>query len=72
MNNLAGVLNSQGKSEAARDVYKRVLGLSKKMADPDHRATLTIMDNFVALLDSQGKYEAVRMLRYEMISWAQW
>jgi len=58
INNLAGVLQSQDKYEAAEEMYGRVLELREQVLSSEHPLTLSSMHNLAIILDSQGKYEA--------------
>jgi hypothetical protein len=53
MNNLARVLDIQGKYEAAKEMHQRALELSKKVLGSEHPYTLTSMNNLALVLDSQ-------------------
>ncbi len=58
MNNLAGVLCSQGKYKAAEEIQRQTLQLMEKALGLEHPTTLTSMDNLALMLSDQGKYEA--------------
>jgi tetratricopeptide (TPR) repeat protein len=61
MNNLAAVLGSQGKREAAEEMHRRTLKLREKVRGPEHSYTLTSMSNLAL---GAGKYkEAQEMYR---------
>ena len=62
MNNLAEVLSSQGKYEAAEAMHRRTLELSEKVLGLEHPHTLTSMNNLAEVLRSQGKYEAAEAM----------
>jgi len=53
MNNLALVLDSQGKYEAAEEMHRRALELCEKVLGPEHPSTLVSMNNLARMLDSQ-------------------
>ena len=57
MNNLAVVLDSQGKYEAAEEMYRRTLELREKVLGSKHPDTLMSMNNLAGVLDDQGKYD---------------
>jgi tetratricopeptide (TPR) repeat protein len=57
MNNLAGVLRSQGKYEKAEKMHRQTLELSEEVLGKKHPFTLTSINNLAGVLDSQGKYE---------------
>ncbi len=60
MNNLAGVLDSRGKYEAAEEMHWRALELREKVLGPGHPHTLTSMKNLALVLGYQGQYEATK------------
>ncbi|OCL04340.1 hypothetical protein AOQ84DRAFT_277133, partial [Glonium stellatum] len=55
---LALVLESQGKYEAAEEMHRRALNGYKKVLGKEHPGTLTSVNNLASVLGSQGKYEA--------------
>ena len=57
MNNLAEVLDSQGKYEEAEEMHQQALELREKVLGHEHPATLTSMNNLAGCSSSQGKYE---------------
>ena len=57
MNNLAIVLNSQGKYEEAEQMHRQTLALRETVLGREHPDTLDSMNNLALVLDSQGKYE---------------
>jgi len=63
MNNLALVLDSQGKYEAAEEMQRQAIELKEKVLGPEHPDTLASMDNLTLVLDSQGKYEAAEEMQ---------
>jgi hypothetical protein len=62
MNNLAGVLDSQGKYTEAETMHRRTLAMREKVFGVEHPDTLTSMNNLAGVLDSQGKYEEAIVL----------
>ena len=52
MNNLAALLDSQGKYEEAEKIYRQTLALSEKVLPKDHPDTLMSMNNLAFVLDS--------------------
>jgi tetratricopeptide (TPR) repeat protein len=56
MNNLAFVLNRQGKRSEAEEIYQRTLELSERVLGKEHLSTLTSMNNLAFVLNNQGKY----------------
>jgi tetratricopeptide (TPR) repeat protein len=57
MNNLASLLQSQGKSDEAEPMYRQALALREKVLGKEHPDTLTSMNNLAGLLEGQGKYD---------------
>ncbi|KAI6480714.1 hypothetical protein MCOR13_011076 [Pyricularia oryzae] len=62
MNNLASVLDRQGKYEEAEQMHRKTLALYKKVLGPENPSTFTSMGNLASVLDSQGKYEEAKHL----------
>ena len=56
MNNLARVLDNQGKYEEAEEMHRQALALRETVLGKEHPDTLTSMNNLALVLDSQGKY----------------
>jgi hypothetical protein len=52
INNLAGVLNRQGKYKKAEAMHRQTLAISKKMLTPEHPFTLTSISNLALVLGS--------------------
>ncbi|KAK8071889.1 ATP GTP binding protein [Apiospora saccharicola] len=64
MNNLAFVLDRQGKYGEAEQMHRQTLELRVKVLGQEHPDTLTNMNNLAFVLESQGKYlEAEQMHR---------
>ena len=57
MNNLALVLNQQGKYEEAEEMHRQALALRETVLGKEHPNTLRSMNNLALVLESQGKYE---------------
>jgi tetratricopeptide (TPR) repeat protein len=57
MNNLALLLDRQGKYEEAEAMHRQTLATREKGLGHEHPDTLTSMNNLALLLDRQGKYE---------------
>jgi hypothetical protein len=55
MNNLALVLDSQGKYDEAEGMHRQTLDLMEKVLGREHLSTLTSMNNLAVVLDGQGK-----------------
>jgi hypothetical protein len=52
INNLAGVLNRQGKYKEAKAMHRQTQAISKKMLGPKHPLRLTSISNLALVLDS--------------------
>ena len=57
MNNLALVLNRQGKYEEAGQMHREVLRIMQKVLGMEHPHTLMSMNNLATVLGDQDKYE---------------
>src|SRR5882757_7950127 len=68
MNNLALVLDSQGKYEAAEAMHRQTLATKEKVLGKQHPSTLTSMNNLALVLDSQGKYEAAEAMHRQTLA----
>ncbi|KAI1330264.1 Tetratricopeptide repeat-domain-containing protein [Xylariaceae sp. FL0255] len=64
MDNLASVLDSQGKYEEAEKMHRQTLGLGEKVLGREHPDTLTSMNNLALVLRSQGKYDEAQKFTY--------
>jgi tetratricopeptide (TPR) repeat protein len=62
MNNLASLLESQGKYDEAEPLHRQTLALRKKILGPEHPSTLISINNLALLLESQGKYDEAELL----------
>ncbi|KAF7507687.1 hypothetical protein GJ744_010240 [Endocarpon pusillum] len=62
VNNLALVLQYQGKYEQAEQLHRRALAGNEKELGESHPLTLTSMDNLAVVLQYQGKYEQAEQL----------
>ena len=67
MNNLAAVLNSQGKYEEAEQMHRQTLQLKEKVLGKEHPSTLTSINNLAAVLNSQGKYEEAEQIHRQAL-----
>lgn len=56
MNNLAGVLSSQGDYAAAEAMHRQTLLLRERVLGKEHPSTLTSMNNLAYVLDKQEKH----------------
>jgi tetratricopeptide (TPR) repeat protein len=68
MNNLAQVLDSQGKYEEAEAMNRQTLARSEKVLGPEHPHTLTSMNNLAQVLNSQGKYEEAEAMNRQTLA----
>ncbi|KAL5891148.1 hypothetical protein ACKVWM_002172 [Pyricularia oryzae] len=68
MNNLALVLDNQGKYEEAEQMHRKTLALYKKVLGPENPSTLTSMNNLASVLDSQGKYEEAEQMHRKTLA----
>jgi tetratricopeptide (TPR) repeat protein len=57
VNNLALVLQIQGKYEEAEEMNRRALARRETVLGVDHPNTLTSVNNLATVLSDQGKYE---------------
>jgi len=63
MNNLALVLDHQGRYAEAEGMHRQALELRRKVLGAEHPSTLSSMDNLASVLRSLGRYdEAEAML----------
>ena len=62
LNNLAGLLGSQGDYAAAKPLYERALAIREKALGAQHPATGTNLNNLAHLLASQGDYAGAKPL----------
>ena len=67
MNNLALVLNKQGKYEEAEAMHRQGLELSEKVLGKEHPNTLTSMNNLAEVLSKQGKYEEAEAIHRQKL-----
>ena len=64
LNNLAGVLKSQGQYQIAEEMYRRALKGKEKALGVDHPHTLTSLNNLAYTCYDQGRHdEAIRMMK---------
>jgi tetratricopeptide (TPR) repeat protein len=67
MNNLAGVLNSQGQYDEAEAMYRQVLEISENALGWDHFCTLSSMNNLAGMLKCQGRdaeaYQVIKEMK---------
>ena len=62
LNNLAGLLESEGDYAAAKPLYERALAIIEKALGADHPNTSTNLNNLAYLLAAQGDYAAAEPL----------
>ncbi|KAI1445141.1 Tetratricopeptide repeat-domain-containing protein [Annulohypoxylon stygium] len=67
MNNLALVLDSQGKYEEAEQMHRQTLELSERVLGKENPDTLDSMNNLALVLDSQGKYEEAEQMHRQTL-----
>ena len=68
MNNLALVLNSQGKYEEAEAMHRETVATREKVLGREHPDTLTSMSNLALVLNSQGKYEEAEAMHRQTLA----
>jgi tetratricopeptide (TPR) repeat protein len=56
LNNLASLLQAQGKCVGALPLYERALAIYRKVLGPEHVTTATSLNNLASLLKDQGNY----------------
>ncbi|PWW74210.1 TPR-like protein [Tuber magnatum] len=67
VNNLATLLEYQGKYNESETMHRRALELRESVLGPDHPETLTSVNNLANALEYQGKYdESEKMSRYAL------
>ncbi len=69
INNLAGVLSSQGKYKEAEEMHKQVLALREMVLGKEHPSTLGSMNNLALVLSSQGKYKEAEEIYRQALAW---
>jgi tetratricopeptide (TPR) repeat protein len=67
MNNLATVLEGQGKYEQAEETLRQALGLYETVLGKEHPNTLTSMSNLAGVMSDQGKYEQAEEMRRQAL-----
>ena len=67
-NNLALVLNSQGKYEEAEKMHRQTLAMEEKVLGAEHPSTLTSTNNLALVLNSQGKYEEAEKMHRQTLA----
>jgi tetratricopeptide (TPR) repeat protein len=66
-NNLATVLEGQGKYEQAEETLRQALGLYETVLGKEHPNTLTSMSNLAGVMSDQGKYEQAEEMRRQAL-----
>ncbi|MGB4967342.1 MAG: tetratricopeptide repeat protein, partial [Candidatus Saccharimonadales bacterium] len=56
LDDLASVLQDQGKLAEAEELYRRALAITEKVSGPVHADTSTSLDNLASVLQDQGKF----------------
>ena len=60
VNNLANVLNKQGRLEEAQKLYERVLSGQERVLGLNHEHTLNTVNNLATILFEQGRLEEAK------------
>ena len=68
MNNLALVLNRQGKYEEAEEIHRQTLALRETVLGKEHPNTLGSMNNLALVLNRQGKYEEAEEIHRQTLA----
>jgi Flp pilus assembly protein TadD len=68
MNNLASVLDNQGKYKEAEAITRQTLAQREKVLGPEHPDTLTSMNNLASVLDNQGKYKEAKTMSRQTLA----
>ncbi|KAK7994247.1 kinesin light chain [Apiospora marii] len=68
MNNLANVLDSQGKYSEAEEMHRETLALRETVLGREHPDTLASMNNLALVLDRQGKYAEAEEMHREALA----
>jgi tetratricopeptide (TPR) repeat protein len=66
MNDLALVLQAQGKLDTARELHEQTLTLRRRTLGPEHPDTLTSMTHLAAVLDAQGAERQAQEIRQQI------
>jgi tetratricopeptide (TPR) repeat protein len=66
MDNLATVLDDQGKYEEAEEMSRQALGLKEKVLGKEHPSTLTSMNNLALVYRNGGRWDEAEKLEMEM------
>ena len=67
MNNLALVLDSQGRYEEAEQMHWQTLELKEKALSKEHPSTLGSMNNLALVINSQGRYEEAEQMHRQTL-----
>ncbi|MBI4797980.1 MAG: tetratricopeptide repeat protein [Desulfarculus sp.] len=62
LNNLAGVLEDQGKLEEAEELYRQAMAIGEKTIGKEHPNYATLLNNLAGVLEDQGKLEEAEEL----------
>ncbi|RYP64947.1 hypothetical protein DL770_009102 [Monosporascus sp. CRB-9-2] len=68
MNNLAHVLDSQGKYDEAEQMHRQALALKEEVLGREHPSTLTSINNLAKTLRYQGKKDEAEQVSRSTIS----
>ena len=61
INNLAMLIESQGKYEEAKQLFNESLAIRKGVLGPEHPDLANSYNNMAGLLESQGKYQEAKL-----------
>ncbi|RYP53741.1 hypothetical protein DL768_001341 [Monosporascus sp. mg162] len=67
MNNLALVLDGQGKRDIAEKMHRQTLEIREKTLGPEHPDTLTSTDNLALVLGSRGHYDIAEKIHRQTL-----
>jgi primosomal replication protein N len=67
MNNLANVLDSQGKYEEAEAMHQQTLQLKEKVLGKEHPSTPESINNLALVLNHQGKYKEAEVMHRQTL-----
>eukprot|EP00633_Aureoumbra_lagunensis_P013682 CAMPEP_0197343580 /NCGR_PEP_ID=MMETSP0893-20130614/821_1 /TAXON_ID=44058 ORGANISM="Aureoumbra lagunensis, Strain CCMP1510" /NCGR_SAMPLE_ID=MMETSP0893 /ASSEMBLY_ACC=CAM_ASM_000539 /LENGTH=74 /DNA_ID=CAMNT_0042849375 /DNA_START=1 /DNA_END=221 /DNA_ORIENTATION=- len=62
LNDLAGLLQAQGKYDEAKPLFERAIEIWEKVHGPNHPHVAAGLNNLAGLLDEQGKYDEAKPL----------
>jgi tetratricopeptide (TPR) repeat protein len=68
LNNLAALLNAQGKYDESIPLLRQSLGIMRKVLGEEHPNVATLLNNLAELLSAQRKYGEALELRYQCLA----